>query len=234
MLKKICALLAMTVLLSGCVKMETDLTIYKNGSAVVKDRFMVNKQLIAMSKQDPFKDIMNKKQQNADTKVLPYETEEMKGFEATTHMKNLETAKWNSTAESKSVKTKNPDGKFVSVKRSFVKTVYTIDAEIDASKDTDNNPGSQRQMDSLKNSGADINNIFQVNYIVRTPVKADSNNATTADDTNFVYKWQMNFGEINPIKLQFTVYNTGNIIGAIVILLIIIAAVMTKKNSKKE
>lgn len=232
MLKKICMLLTMTVLLSGCVKTETDLTIYKNGSAVVKDRVLVNKQLLAMSKKDPFKDVIEKKQQNTETKVLPFETEEMKGFEATTHIKNLDTSKWNSTAENNSVKTKNPDGKFVSTKRDFIKTVYTIDAEIDATKDAENNTGSGAQVQSLKNNNADLNNIFQINYIVRTPVKADSNNATTADDVNFVYKWQIKFGEVNQMKLRFTVYNTANIIGLIVILLII-AVIIAKKKSKQ-
>ena len=232
MLKKICLLLGATILLSGCVKIETDLTINKDGSAIVKDRFMMSKQLLAMSGQDPFDEAMKEKASDGK-KVEPYETEEMKGFEATTNIINLATDKWNITPDNNSIKTNNKDGKFVSVQRSFLKTVYVIDAEIDATKDAENSSGQANQMQAMKASGMDINNIIQFFYTVNTPVKADSNNATKSDDTKFSYTWQFKFGEVNPMKLKFTVYNTGNIIGAI-ILLIVIALVGFKFYATKK
>lgn len=228
MLKKICLILAMTVMMCGCVRIETDLTINKDGSAVVKDRFMMSKQLLAMTQQDPFADI-KKTKESPETQINPYETEDMKGFEATTNIANLENAKWNTTADTKSVKTKNPDGKFVSVKKGFIKTVYTIDAEFDGTKNAD----TGEKIESMQNSGADVNSIIQYNYTINTPAKADSHNAASADDVNFVYKWNIKFGEVNPLKLQFTVYNTGNIIGLLIVLAVITGAIISLLKSKK-
>ena len=59
MMKKffLLSMLCTTIFLTGCIKVETDLTINKDGSAVVKERVMLSKQLIALSKkQDPFQD----------------------------------------------------------------------------------------------------------------------------------------------------------------------------------
>lgn len=232
MLKKICLLFSVAMLLSGCVKLETDLTINKDGSAIVKDSFMMSKQLLAMSKEDPFEAAMKEKEANG-RKITPIETEEMKGFEATTHITNLANAKWNTTPENESIKTNNKDGKFVSVQRSFIKTVYTIDAEIDATKSASNSSDQGAQLQAMKQSGMDINNIIQFFYTIHTPVKPDSQNATKADDSTYTYTWQIKFGELNPMKMTFTVYNTPNIVGAIILLAIICFALFKMKSKQQ-
>ena len=106
MIKKIFLLLTMTLFLCGCVKVETDLTINNDGSAVVKERFLMSKQLLAMSAQDPFEQTIKEKQaQNRDVKL--YETEEMKGIEATKNIKNIDNDEWNTTPENDAIKSNN-------------------------------------------------------------------------------------------------------------------------------
>ena len=231
MYKKIFALLAMTVFLSGCIKVETDLTINKDGSAIVKDRFMMSKQLLTMANQDPFEQAM--KEKSADGReITPYETEEMKGFEAKTVIKNIDTDKWNITPENKAIKTNNADKKFISVKKDFFKTVYNIDAEFDISQSSEN-PTDAAQLEAMKASGMDINNFMQYKYIIHTPNKPDSHNATYVDEANNVYTWHIKFGDINKMQMKLTVYNTINIVVAVTLLLIIFLGILYSMHRKQ-
>ena len=211
MFKKIFALLVMTVFLCGCIKVETDLTINNNGSAVVKERFMMSKQLLAMAGQDPFEQAIKEKQTN-DREIVPYETDEMKGFEAKLVIKNLDTDKWNITQESNAIKTNNLDKKFVSVKKDFFRTIYNIDAEFDITKSSENSSDTTAQLDAMKASGMDMSNFLQYKYTIRIPKKADLHNANHVDVNNNAYIWDIKFGEINKVQMKFTIYNVTNIL----------------------
>lgn len=221
MIKKIFLLLTMTLFLCGCVKVETDLTINNDGSAVVKERFLMSKQLLAMSAQDPFEQTIKEKQaQNRDVKL--YETEEMKGIEATKNIKNIDNDEWNTTPENDAIKSNNADKKFVSVKKGVFTTTYNIDAEFNMSKNS-NDSTNTAQLEEMKANGMDINNFVQIKYSIHTPKKADSHNATSVDTTTNTYTWNIKIDEVSKMQIQFTTYNTINIaISAIIILLALV------------
>lgn len=236
MWKKICLLLCATLLLTGCVKIETDVTIHKDGSAVVKERFLLSKQLLAMSQeQDPFAEALEKYKDDASVQVKEYSTEDMKGIEATKNIEDITNDKWNTSADSKNLVAKNPDGKFISVKKGFFKDVYILDAQVDTIPKEDNPMSAQeKQMQAAVMSGLNANEIFSFSYIIRTPVKADSHNATEADESNFVYTWKIKFNAINEMKLQFTVYKTVNIVFSLFAVIIILLITANAVNTKKE
>ena len=169
MWKKICLLLCTTFLLTGCVKIETDVTIHKDGSAIVKERFLLSKQLLAMSKeQDPFADALEKYKDDASVQVKEYSTEDMKGIEATKNIEDITDDKWNTSADSKNLVTKNPDGKFISVKKGIFKDVYTIDAQMDTTPKEDKQMSAQeKQMQDAMMSGLNANDVFSFSYIIR-------------------------------------------------------------------
>ena len=105
MWKKICLVLCMTIFLTGCVKVETDLTINKDGSAVVKERIMLSKQLLAMANdKDPFEDTLKKYENDPSVQVSDYEDAEMRGIEATRTIKDISDDKWNQKADTENVK----------------------------------------------------------------------------------------------------------------------------------
>ena len=237
MWKKICLVLCMTIFLTGCVKVETDLTINKDGSAVVKERVMLSKQLLAMANdKDPFEDTLKKYENDPSVQVSDYEDAEMRGIEATRTIKDISDDKWNQKADTENVKSKNEDGKFVSVKKGFFKTVYTINSEIDTTEKA-SAPGlnsSASDMNAAIANGFDPSDFFKFNYIIKTPVKPDFHNATTANETENIYTWQIKFNTVNSLKMQFTVVNTVNIITAIIVLLVILGVILVTKNAPKE
>lgn len=225
MMKKffLLSMLCTTIFLTGCIKVETDLTINKDGSAVVKERVMLSKQLIALSKkQDPFQDAIQKYKDEPSMKVSKYEEGDMQGIEATKTIKNLADDKWNTSPDTDKIKSKNPDGKFVSVQKGFFKDTYTIDAEINTI-DQNQQKGlpSASNMNNTMANDVDPNDFFKVNYIIKTPVKPESHNATTANETENIYTWQLKLNTINTIKMKFTVFHTANITGTIILGLIL-------------
>ena len=236
MWKKICLLLCTTLLLTGCVKIETDVTIHKDGSAIVKERFLLSKQLLAMSQeQDPFAEALEKYKDDASVQVKEYSTEDMKGIEATKNIEDITNDKWNTSPDSKNLVTKNPDGKFISVKKGFFKDVYILNAQVDTIPKEDNQMSAQeKQMQAAVTSGLNANEIFSFSYIIRTPVKADSHNATESDESNFVYTWKIKFNTVNEMKLQFTVYKAINIVFTILLVIVSLVIIANTINTKKE
>ena len=235
MWKKICLLLCATILLTGCVKIETDVSIHKDGSAVVKERFLLSKQLLSMSKEkDLFAESLEKYKDDASVQVKEYSTGDMKGIEATKNIDNLADDKWNSFPDTKNLITQNPDGKFISVKKGVFKDVYTIDAKIDTRFDNNQQMSAkEKQLQDAMLSGLNANEIFSFSYIVRTPVKADSNNATESDDKNYAYTWKIKFNTINEMKLQFTVYKTINIVFTVLAVILLLVIIANSINTKK-
>ena len=230
MYKKIFALMAMTLILCGCIKIETDITINKDGSTIVKDRFMMSKQLLALANQDPLAEKIQEKQAQGK-EIIPYETEEMKGFETKTVIKNLATDKWNIITENEAIKTNNPDQKFVSVKKGMLKTTYNIDAEFDMTKDSEN-ATDKAQIAAMKASGMDVNNLIQYKYIIHTPTKPDTHNANYANEQSNTYTWDIKFDGVTTMKMKLTIYNTINIAIVAIIALIFLIGIVSPKIPK--
>lgn len=226
MIKKICLLLGMTLLLTGCMKVETEITVNKDGSAVVKNRFLMDKQLANMGGKNAFEESTKKYANDPNSTVVPIETADMSGVEATKNIKDINNDSWNTTMDTENFKTKNPDGKFISIKKGFFKTVYTVDAEADMvpkANGTDALSQSQSQANMAGDMFGNMNldDMFKVVYTIKLPVKADSTNATTSDNEKFIYSWQLKNNAVTPMKLQCTIYNTANIVITVVVLLIL-------------
>lgn len=137
MFKKIFLLLALPLVLTGCVQTETQLTINKDNSAVLEQKFYVDAALF--------------EGENATLKLDSNREEKKKNLEAQTGMKfkefhedgkvgtigtkkifDLRTDEWNTTLTDNfyRIKTNNEEGKIVDIKKTFFKTDYVVDIEI--------------------------------------------------------------------------------------------------------
>lgn len=126
----------------------------------------------------------------------------------------------------------NPDKKLVSVKKGFFKNVYTINLDVNMS-----DAELEQKMATQQVTPDQLDAIFKVSFIVHLPVKADENNAMSANDETFEYKWDMKFSQKTPVMLVYTIYNTANIALTIVLVivgLILLFALAKPKNEENE
>ena len=213
------------------MKTETELFIKKDGSAVVKNNFLIAEELDDFSAQ-AFSNEIDKMKSEKDVKIEKIRKDGMVGTQTTINIKDI--TQEGTVSLPNNFTSLNPDGKLVDVKKGVFKNVYTINLDVNMSDNELKQKMSEQQV-----SPEQLDAIFKVGFVVHLPVKADENNAISTNDETFDYKWDMKFSQKTSVKLVYSIYNTVNIVLTIILiilglLLLVVVVTKTKKKEKTE
>ena len=217
-IRKLIILLFMVIIVSGCVKVETNMKI----SMTKKMDFEI---IMALDK-DMLKDEDTYKDELLDDK----QKEELrnKGFEITKYndnnqIGNIITKKFDSIDYLSSTEDINYD--LNSVISDPLSTAYIFKVEKGFLKNTYT---AKYDLNNIDNLNVPNNfDIFDLTFKVTLPYKALENNATSINQNGKQLIWDMSKTN-DPIEFKFNIYNIKNVIAIILVILIIILFIINR------
>lgn len=208
-------LLVMLVTLTGCVSVNYEVKVNRNGSGDISYVYAFSQDTLKsfnISAEDMVQ-VMKEQAQENGYKVEPYETEELAGFKASKHLKNLN--KEFSLQEAFGDEyIKDNENNTIKIEKSLFTTKYSQNAEID--------------LTSIQEMASEV----QMQYKITLPAKAKTNNASEVEKLGKTLTWNLEGGKVN--KVEFTAIQI-NILPIIIILaaVIIVATVFIILKRKK-
>lgn len=199
-------LIVILVALTGCVNVDYEVEVNKNGSGEISYIYGFSKKTLnnlQVSAEDMVESMKEQAEENSYT-VEAYENDAISGFKASKHIEDL--TKDFSLQEAfgeEYVKDKENNG--IKIEKGLFVTKYSQNAEIDLT------------------SMGDLSGNVKMTYKVKLPAKAKTNNATEVSKNSKELKWELTAGEIN--KVEFVAQGINVL--AIIITIIIIAVVVT-------
>ncbi len=246
---KLLSLIAVVVLMSGCVKYDIGMEVGKDNSVSISLTSAISNSLAdyASDSDDSEKSALEKKGYT----VKEYKDDKWTGFTYTKKYDNIDKI---STKDSVKVElsdimdSEKEDIKyFFQKKSSLFKTTYvanfTIDTTSDSSDETDESTtadDSTTSNDMIDTEGMTeaMMTSMELNYHITLPVKADEHNATTVSNDGKELSWKLEYGKVNEIKYEFTKTNTtalyGCVIGGVLLILLVVILVVLKVSKKKK
>ena len=230
-LKKLIVLLFTVIIVSGCVKVETNMKISMNKKMDFEIIMAVDKNLLEENEiyQDELLDDKQKEE-------LTNQGFEIKKYEDNNQIGNIITKKFDSIDYLSSTEDINYDLSSVindplstayifKVEKGFIKNKYIAKYDLNS---IENNTNTSYSLD-----------IFDIVFKVSLPYKALENNATSIDNKGKELVWDMT-KTTDPIEFEFEIYNIKNIVaiglGILIIVLIIINRILVfiAKRGNKE
>lgn len=213
-------LLVMLVTLTGCVNVNYEVKVNRNGSGDISYVYAFSQDTLKsfnISAEDMVQ-VMKEQAQENKYAVEPYETEELAGFKASKHVKDLNTEFSLQEAFGDEYIQDN-ENNTIKVDKSLFVTKYSQNAEID--------------LTSMKEMASEI----QIEYAITLPVKAKTNNANKVEKGGKTLRWNFMGGEVNKVEFTATQINIVPIIIVVVAVIIIVAIVfiiLRRKNVTKK
>lgn len=217
-------MMLMLVCLTGCVKINYEVTINKNGSGEISYVYGLEKSVIQqlqISDEDMEQKAMEQKAIDNGYTTEPYEDDEIKGFKATKHVANI--SKDMSMEENFGEEYIKDNGENrINIDKGIFKTIYSQNATIDLT------------------SMSDMGNIIAIKYIINLPEKVTQSNATEVLNGGKTLSWDLKAGTTNLV--QFNSEKSGLsvltiIIIAVIVVIIALAVIVVickKKNEKNK
>lgn len=211
------------VLLTGCVNVNYEVTLNKDGTADVAYVYGFEKEFLK-EMETTAEDMTNDMKESAETSdytIEAYSDDKIEGFKAKKHVENLSEISLSEAFGEENVKVS--EGNEIKIEKKGSKTVYSQNAEFDLS-------GIDESMASM----------VTMKYTINLPTKVGNNNASEVSNDGKTLTWNLKAGETN--KIEFEAIESGSIVKMIVVALIaiigvaiIVAVVMLiVKKSKKE
>lgn len=215
----IMALLLSLITLTGCVSIDYEVKVNKDGSGDISYIYAFSKETLnsfQMSAEDMVAS-MKEQAEESEYTVEAYEDDEVSGFIAKKHIEDLSTQMSMQEAFGEEY-VKDKEGNGINIKKGMFTTEYSQNAQIDLT------------------GISELGNSVKMTYKVNLPTKAKTSNATETDSKELT--WSLKAGEVNEIKFTATKINILPIILIIVILLIIVAVatlfILKKKKETKK
>lgn len=216
----IVSLLICLIMLTGCVNINYEVKVNKDGSGEISYVYAFSKESLNSLKVSVDEMIGQSKEQAEKNgyKTETYEDEESSGFKASKHINDLEKEFSLQDAFGDDY-VKDNENNGIKIKKNFLKTEISQNAEID--------------LTSMK----DIATMVKMKYTVKLPVDVKTNNATNADGKTLT--WELNGGEVNKIEYTAVGMNVMAILGivlvvAAVIAIVVVGCIFMKKNKKEK
>lgn len=216
-------LIIMLIGLTGCVNINYEVEVHKDGSGEISYIYGISKESLKSLQITSEDFVASMKKQAEDNKYITenYEDENIEGFKASKHVDNLSKDFSLQEAFGKSyVKDEEENG--IKINKSFFRTQISQNAKIDLST-----------MENMEST-------VQMKYTVKLPIKARANNATEISKNNKVLTWNLVGGEVNTIEFTASKINAAPIIYIILLVMLIIATIvcavifLKKKKVTKE
>lgn len=211
-IKKIFSLIAMLLImllaLTGCVNVDYNIKVNKDGSGEITYIYGVQKSALdAMQiSPDSIMDEMKKEVTESKYEVESYETDEEVGFKATKHIENVtENLSLQEAFGEKYIT--DTDENRLKIEKTGNKIKYSQNATIDL-----------RNLEDMSYMG------IGMKYSITLPTKIDKDqtNGTVSEDGKTI-TWNLKIGEINQISFEAT--QTGNLLWIILIAVIVVLVV---------
>lgn len=216
----IVSLLICLIMLTGCVNINYEVKVNKDGSGDISYVYAFSKETLESLKVSVDEMIASSKEQAEKNgyKTESYEDKENLGFKATKHIGSLETEFSLQDAFGDEY-VKDNENNSIKVKKDLFKTEITQNAEIDLT------------------SMSEIATLVKMKYTVKLPVSIKSNNATKVDGQSLT--WELKGGEVNKIEYTAVGINVMTILGivlvvAAVIAIVVVGCIFMKKNKKEK
>ena len=208
----------------GCIRYDVAITLNKDGSANITDTVMVKNEVISF--EDDGYDELLEKVREINNKGIPGAFAEIVEHNGYTGVKfsykvpdvSSYSIKNDNATVINIYKTSHTSGKIIDVERKLFETTYDIDILADYSINPQN----------LQEHDYNIAKFIEGKLIINTPVKANRNNATTANDELHSYVWiYNNSADENHMYINYSVLNVRNILLVILITLFILILIIT-------
>ena len=226
-MKKVLSLIAvmaiLLVALTGCVSVNYEVTLNKDGTADVAYIYGFEKEMLEQlgaSAEDMTSD-MKANAETSNYQIEAYSDDKVEGFKAKKHIENLSELSLEDAFGSENVK--DSEENQIKIEKKGSKTVYSQNASIDLS-------GMDESTESM----------VTMKYIIKLPVKVGENNASEVSEDGKTLTWNLKAGETNEISFEAeSNYLTTIIMISIAILLVIIILIVVflnkgKKNKKSD
>lgn len=226
-MKKVLSLIAvmaiLLVALTGCVSVNYEVTLNKDGTADVAYIYGFEKEMLEQlgaSAEDMTSD-MKANAETSNYQIEAYSDDKVEGFKAKKHIENLSELSLEDAFGSENVK--DSEENQIKIEKKGLKTVYSQNASIDLS-------GMDESTESM----------VIIKYIIKLPVKVGENNASEVSEDGKTLTWNLKAGETNEISFEAeSNYLTTIIMISIAILLVIIILIVVflnkgKKNKKSD
>ena len=136
-----------------------------------------------------------------------FENDIYAGFEARKHINDL-TKDFSLTEAFGDEYVKDKENSGIVTKKSFFKTEISQNVDIDLT------------------SMEDVASVVELNYKVKLPMKAKTNNASVVEDGGRTLTWNLKGGEINKVEFKAVGLNYTILIGIAVLVVLVIAGVV--------
>lgn len=229
-----------TIFLSSCINVEYKITINKDNSCDVQYKALVNSMLIGFMQQNDNSNIfadMTQSAQNEGYTVSNITEDDKTGIKAVKHIDNLEKALAQGDPFGEiSAQFPIKPGKDLKIKKTFFKTEYTLNTDIDLTSITPENEGSNDWSNSITESMVQS---MRFRFILGLPKESNTNNASSNEDNKKLLIWDLIPGQHNAVKADLSIPNTTNFvilgsIGFIIIITIIILVIINIKRKKSH
>lgn len=226
-MKKVLSLISimaiLLIALTGCVSVNYEVTLNKDGTADVAYIYGFEKetlQQLGTSAEDMTSDMKKNAETNA-YEIETYSDDKIEGFKAKKHIENLSEISLEDAFGSENVK--DSEENQIKIEKKGSKTLYSQKASIDLS--------------GMDESTASM---VTMKYVIKLPVKVGENNASEVSEDGKTLTWNLKAGETNEISFEAeSNYLTTIIMISIAILLVIIILIVVflnkgKKNKKSD
>lgn len=221
-MKKVLSLISimaiLLIALTGCVSVNYEVTLNKDGTADVAYIYGFEKetlQQLGTSAEDMTSDMKKNAETNA-YEIETYSDDKIEGFKAKKHIENLSEISLEDAFGSENVK--DSEENQIKIEKKGSKTLYSQKASIDLS--------------GMDESTASM---VTMKYVIKLPVKVGENNASEVSEDGKTLTWNLKAGEVNEIYFEAG-RNSSSLITIIIVIAIavVIAIVIIAILSKKQ
>lgn len=209
------------ITLTGCAQVNYEVELNKDGSGEITYIYGVSKEKIGSAKDlvEQFVETMKEQAEESGYNVETYENEEISGFKANKHLKNL--AEEFSLEEAFGEEyVKDTENNKIEIEKSFWTTKYSQNTEIDLSNINEKD--------------------IEMTYRIKLPTGVKTSNASRISENGKELLWELKSGEVNKIEFVaeevniLTIIIIATVIIVIVAVVVLLVIILKKKHAIKK
>lgn len=244
--------LALTlIMLTGCVKMDVNMSINKDKSMKLSITTALENSMWEQSGENTVLSEEDKKEAEKNGYIIEeYSDGSMTGYTLYKEYKNIDEVSSEKEINFNLNQTMESEEKIFTVKKGFFKNTYTLKAENDTSDEFEDQITSETDLTSEEEYDttyeddnsfdfdydmSSISSIIDAKFNITLPYKAISSNATSTENDGKKLTWNLMDQNLQNLECKFELYNMNNIYltaGLGIILLVIIIILITKRKPK--
>jgi len=261
---KILCIISMMLLLTGCVKFNTTMDIKNDKSMDLSILYAIDTTVLGKEELLKEEDIAEYKK--AGFEVTDYTEGNYKGITLKKHVKNIDKISKTTGNVSFNImgSSNNEDDSMFTVKKGFLRNVYTLKMENDSTNDMTNGidvtdgrkalegeddtllddyPTDDTLLDDYSDDGYSFDDADYTQYLsqmdlsltVNLPNKPISNNATSVSNNGKSLTWNLATQQ-EDVELTFALYNLSNLLICVVgvIVVVVVVVVIISKSGKNK